>query len=252
MADTDQYADLVFEGGGVKGIGLAGAYAALSERGLRAQMRGRDVGGRHHRRGRWRRATARPSSTTSPEPSVRRASRIRTGRTRLGTPGKLVSLIREKGIYEGNYFRDWIAGLLEAKGKTRFGHLAFEPTTRPEKGYGLKVIASDITHRRMLVLPDDAGHLGVDPDELEIAYAVRMSMSIPIFFEPVVHENPSQAAAPDRGRRDAVELPGLALRRPGPRATLADVRADAGGARSEGPARPSARRARTTACRAAP
>lgn len=41
----------------------------------------------------------------------------------------------------------------------------------------------------MLVLPDDAEHLGIDPDELEIAYAVRMSMSIPVFFEPVIHRN---------------------------------------------------------------
>jgi NTE family protein len=113
---------------------------------------------------------------------------------RAGSPGKLVSLIREKGIYEGRFFRDWIARLLEAKGVTHFGHVSFEQDDRPEKGYRLKVIASDVTHRRMLVLPDDAGHLGVDPDELEIAYAVRMSMSIPIFFEPVVHENPETGA----------------------------------------------------------
>ena len=59
----------------------------------------------------------------------------------------------------------------------------------PEDRYRLRVIASDVTHRRMLVLPDDAAHLGVNPDELEIARAVRMSMSLPIFFEPVVHEN---------------------------------------------------------------
>src|SRR3954447_23721463 len=35
MADaqqTHEFADLVFEGGGVKGIGLAGAFAALSDR----------------------------------------------------------------------------------------------------------------------------------------------------------------------------------------------------------------------------
>jgi NTE family protein len=42
----------------------------------------------------------------------------------------------------------------------------------------------------MLVLPNDAPHLGLDPDDMDIAYAVRMSMSIPIFFEPVKHKNP--------------------------------------------------------------
>src|SRR5215218_10897337 len=35
MADEQQFADLVFEGGGVKGIGLAGAFAALEQRGFR-------------------------------------------------------------------------------------------------------------------------------------------------------------------------------------------------------------------------
>jgi NTE family protein len=39
----------------------------------------------------------------------------------------------------------------------------------------------------MLVLPRDAAMLGIqDPDELEIADAVRMSVSTPIFFEPVL------------------------------------------------------------------
>jgi NTE family protein len=52
------------------------------------------------------------------------------------------------------------------------------------------VIVSDVTNRRLLVLPDDAASLGVEPDDLEVAYAVRMSMSIPIFFEPVMHRNP--------------------------------------------------------------
>ena len=71
-----------------------------------------------------------------------------------------------------------------------------------------KVIASDVTCRRMLVLPQDAEHLGIEPDEMEIADAVRMSMSIPLFFEPVVHKDPGRRAARDRGRRNAVQLPG--------------------------------------------
>src|SRR5262249_25574839 len=57
--------------------------------------------------------------------------------------------------------------------------------------YRLQVIASDITEQRMLVLPRDAQeHLGIDPDDLEIAAAVRMSMSIPVFFDPVVYHDP--------------------------------------------------------------
>jgi NTE family protein len=41
------------------------------------------------------------------------------------------------------------------------------------------------------VLPKDAHRLGIeDPDELSVALAVRMSSSIPIFFEPVSFTNP--------------------------------------------------------------
>jgi NTE family protein len=189
MADNEQYADLVFEGGGVKGIGLAGAFTALSERGFSPKC----VAGTS--------AGAIAAALVAAGYSSAELDRILTTLPfaqfkdpdwldRAGVPGKLVSLIRDKGIYEGKFFRNWIAELLEAKRVTRFGHLAFERDDGKGKDYRLKVIASDVTHRRMLVLPDDAGHLGVDPDELEIAYAVRMSMSIPIFFEPVVHENP--------------------------------------------------------------
>jgi NTE family protein len=53
------------------------------------------------------------------------------------------------------------------------------------------VIVSDLTEQRLLVLPRDAHKLGVeDPDGLEVALAVRMSMSIPLFFEPVSFKEP--------------------------------------------------------------
>jgi NTE family protein len=50
--------------------------------------------------------------------------------------------------------------------------------------YRLQVVVSDVTHHQLLLLPRDANVLGKDPDGLEVADAVRMSMGIPIFFEP--------------------------------------------------------------------
>jgi NTE family protein len=53
------------------------------------------------------------------------------------------------------------------------------------------------------VLPRDAATIGIaDPDELEIADAVRMSMSIPVFFEPVVCKD-------DQGREHTIVDGGL-------------------------------------------
>jgi NTE family protein len=55
----------------------------------------------------------------------------------------------------------------------------------PRHRYRLQVIASDITAHRLLVLPRDAKRFfAIEPDDLDVAEAIRMSMSIPIFFKP--------------------------------------------------------------------
>jgi len=46
-------------------------------------------------------------------------------------------------------------------------------------------MATDITQGRLLRLPWDYGLLGLDPDEQLVADAVRASISIPLYFEPV-------------------------------------------------------------------
>ena len=183
MADQAQFADLVFEGGGVKGIGLAGAHAALEERGYQAKsVAGTSAGA-------ITAALVAAGYTAAELGEILRNVPFAQFKDegwldRIPVVGRAASVLAELGIYEGDEFQKWMSGLLEAKGVTRFGQLVDD-----EGNFRLRVIASDITHRRMLVLPNDAGHLGIDPNEMEIAYAVRMSMSIPIFFEPVVHKN---------------------------------------------------------------
>ena len=189
MSDEKQFVDLVFEGGGVKGIGLAGAYAALEQRGFAAKS----VAGTS--------AGAITAALVGAGYSASELDEIllhlpfsefqdRGAEDRIPLLGRGASVLLDLGIYEGKHLERWMTDLLEAKGVTRFGQLADDEAEDPGNRYRLKVIASDVTHRRMLVLPDDAPHLGLDPDEMEIARAVRMSMSIPVFFEPVRHENP--------------------------------------------------------------
>src|SRR5690606_29880646 len=43
-----------------------------------------------------------------------------------------------------------------------------------------------ISNGKMVVLPNDLISYGIDPDHFEIARAVRMSISIPYFFDPVI------------------------------------------------------------------
>jgi NTE family protein len=188
MDEGQQYADLVFEGGGVKGIGLAGAYAALEQRGFTPKgVAGTSAGAIT--------AALVAAGYTSAE-----LDEIVLGlpfddfkdkgwEDRLPLIGEGLGLLLERGIYEGRFFHEWMAEKLAARKITRFGQLVDEQADLPENRWRLKVIVSDVSCRRMLVLPQDAEHLGIEPEEMEIADAVRMSMSIPLFFEPVVHRN---------------------------------------------------------------
>jgi NTE family protein len=194
-AGSQRRVDLVFEGGGVKGVALAGAYLELSERGYTPEC----VAGTSAGAITAALVAAGYSGAELQEivldkmhfPSFEDRSLL----DRLGAPGELAEFLTRGGIHSGDYFLNWIRKLLGAKGKTKFGDLRNPAGEGGNRAYALQVIASDLTDRSMLVLPRDAGNLGIDPDELEIAQAVRMSMSIPVFFQPVVRTNPATAVA---------------------------------------------------------
>ena len=90
---------------------------------------------------------------------------------------QLVSLIEHGGLFSGTAFLDWIEEKLAAKGfppRTTFREFArLSPVE-------LTVIASDVTEREMLTLNHRA-----TPD-LPVAWAVRMSMSIPFVWQEVI------------------------------------------------------------------
>jgi NTE family protein len=181
---SENLVDLVFEGGGVKGIGLGGAFDALEGNGFKPN----NVAG-----------TSAGAITAALVAAGYTASELKDivfnmpftrfkdsgGMARIPFFGGPLNVLADLGIYEGKYFHAWIAGLLAAKNVNTFGDLLNPDSTGPVDRHRLRVIASDVTHRRMLILPTDASHLGLEPDDMLVADAVRMSMSIPIFFEPV-------------------------------------------------------------------
>ena len=181
--EKEQNVDLVCEGGGVKGIGLAGAYSVLEEQGWKSQnVAGTSAGAIT--------AALIAAGYTSAELKEIifgldfRRFEDKTWEDRIPLAGKPLSVLVENGVFRGDDFLGWIRELLAAKGIHTFADLVtdFED---PKYRSRLQVIASDVTGRQLLVLPRDAGVFGLDQDELEVALAVRMSMSIPIFFRPV-------------------------------------------------------------------
>ena len=187
--DRQKYVDLVFEGGGVKGIALVGAFSVLEKRGYEPQnMAGASAGAIV--------AALIAAGYGADELKEIIANldydRFKDEAIEDRFPmGKILSVLKDLGIYEGDAFEEWMRGLLEARGVRTFGDLVRREDVELKYRYKLQVIASDVTERRLLVLPRDALKLGIeDPDDIDVARAVRMSMSIPIFFEPVRFTNP--------------------------------------------------------------
>jgi NTE family protein len=176
-------ADAVFEGGGVKGIGLVGAVSEVEKAGyvlenLAGTSAGAIVASLL--------AVGYSSAELKKELEQLNYNDFKDEGLldKLGFFGKSLSIGFEYGIYEGEFFENWLEGLLAAKGKTTFGQIKTKYKEDKYK-YKFQAIAADITDRRLLILPNDFRLFGINPDEFSISRAVRMSMSIPFFFEPV-------------------------------------------------------------------
>lgn len=184
-------ADLVLEGGGVKGIALVGAISVLEERGYRFhRVAGTSAGaivGSLVAAG----VGAEELAGIMREVDYQRF-RDESTVDRLGKIGKGISLLLDRGIYEGNYAREWLAGLLAEHGVTTFADLRDDDpgsALPADQRYRLVVMASDISAGCLRRLPWDCDCYTVGSDEMRVADAVRASMSIPFFYEPVELED---------------------------------------------------------------
>jgi NTE family protein len=186
-------ADLVLEGGGVKGIGHAGALDVLAGAGysfprVAGTSAGAIVG------------ALVAAMQACGEPLDRLADVVRTiDYQRFRDPGLLgriagplgegVGFLLHDGLYEGDYLLECLRAALGELGVRKFGDLALpadpDGDLPPEHRFRLLVTASDLSRRELVLLPWDYPDYGLDPDEQPVAEAVRASASIPYFFEPV-------------------------------------------------------------------
>ncbi|KAA9150791.1 Patatin [Amycolatopsis acidicola] len=199
MSDVKQ-ADLVLEGGGVKGLGTLGAVVRLMERGHRfPRVAGTSVGAV---------AAALVAAGADADGMRRAMSRLvlRKVPDRAPPPIALVSeglsWLTGGHLYQGAYIREWLLGELAELGVRTFADLrrhdeGDDANLGDEQRYKLVVTATDITHGRLLRLPWDYRRLyGLDPDEQLVADAVRMSLSIPFYFQPqTLTEHPGGAVS---------------------------------------------------------
>lgn len=104
---------------------------------------------------------------------------------RIPYVGMALSLWFENGLYEGSYLENWVRVKLAAKGIYTFKDLILkEFESDPKRRYKLVTIATDVSRRKLLRLPYDIKDYNIRPDDLEVSKAVRMSATLPFFYEP--------------------------------------------------------------------
>lgn len=174
--------DGIFEGGGVKGIGFAGALAAIEQDGYEFEnVIGTSAGAIV--------ASLIAAGYTSDEilhelTVVNFNDFKQEGMlSQFGGIGKMLNTCKNFGIYKTDYFETWLEELLKRKNKTFFKDIRTD-SVDPRYKYKFQAVASDLTDNKMLILPRDLEDIGINADEFKISTAVRMSMSIPFYFEP--------------------------------------------------------------------
>jgi len=167
--------DGVFSGGGLKGFALVGAYQVLEEKGYRFhRIAGTSAGAIL--------ACFIASGYSAKEIEKMLDEQdfqllLDPRKTLIPLPlMKWFQLYWRLGLYQGNALEKWFLEKLAAKDVYTFSDLP------PGK---LKLVASDLTNGKMIVLPDDLEGYGISADTFPIARALRMSCGIPFFFEPI-------------------------------------------------------------------
>jgi NTE family protein len=198
-------ADLVLEGGGVKGIGLVGAVLTLHRAGyVFPRVGGTSAGAivaaliaAYQTRG---------VDLNQVEEDMRQLDYAQFmeenwAEKHLGPIGKAQALIARQGIYATGFLTQWLTSKLDPLGIRTFADLKITDDEHtglpPRQRYRLVTHTSDLSRRALVRLPWDLPYyLLRNADEAALADqiavidsypvvdAVRASMSIPYFFEP--------------------------------------------------------------------
>lgn len=191
----ERNADLVLGGGGIRGIALAGVVRRLSHAGYRfPRIAGTSAGAILGGLAAAMQRAGEPLDTLTDIALAmdfeRLADRSRLGRLAgpLAPAVDIGSLLVDNGIFEGDALHDYVARLLARYGVRTWADLRLPPdeqTSLPETHrYALVVMASDVSRRRLVRFPWDYHEYGLDPDSQSVADAIRMSASLPFFYEP--------------------------------------------------------------------
>lgn len=176
QAQKNGYKNLVLEGGGVRGFAYAGAFEVLDSLGILSGIE--RVGG----------TSAGAIQATllaigyTPKEIMEVAAHIPLKEFNDGFfPGGISRLRRRFGFFKGDNLSKWIEKLIEAKtGNPDITFMELHQL-RPLKNYkDLYITGTDLTYRCLRVFSYE------NYPFMKVKDAVRISFSIPLYFEPVI------------------------------------------------------------------
>lgn len=167
--------DGVFSGGGIKGFALIGAYETLEEKGFKfKRLAGTSAGAIMAA---FIAAGYNSAEIKNIMEETELSAFLDKRKTLLPFPlAKWLLLYWRLGLYRGYALEEWLGKKLAHKGIYTFADM---PKDR------LRIIASDLSNGRLIVLPNDLELYGIPKETFPVARAIRMSCGIPYFFEPV-------------------------------------------------------------------
>lgn len=210
-AQAGSGADLVLEGGGVKGIGLVGAVLTLHQAGFVFPRVGGTSAGAIVASliaaYQVRNVPLTQLKTDLDELDYTQFMQKTWAEKHLGLIGDAAALLSHQGLYASSYLQQWLTSKLQPLGISTFGDLKITEdrgtALAPYQRYRLVTHTSDLSRGTLVRLPWDLPYYLLtdkeqgDPqrqleviDNYPIVDAVRASMSIPFFFRPFEQSTP--------------------------------------------------------------
>ena len=176
-----QFKNLVFEGGGVKGIAYVGAIKVLSEENILPSIErvaGTSAGA----------ITAALLAIGADESQIRSILQNADFESFMDgcCPSNIIRIFRKYGWYKGDAFSEWMKeqiGTISGNPDITFNQLGEQAKANPQKYRQLHVVGTNLTTQRT---EEFSAH---DTPNTKIWEAVRLSMSIPLFFASVKYNN---------------------------------------------------------------
>lgn len=167
------YINGVFEGGGIKGIAYIGAIRFLEERGYKFKfVGGASVGSLFS-------ALISANFTSYEMEELIKNFDINTLLDlEKKTINKFINGIKQKGLNNIIRFEQYLFDVLSMKNVKTFQDLKLG------SDYLLKIVVTDLTNRKMVIIPDELDNYNYSKDKFLVSKAVSISCSIPLIFTP--------------------------------------------------------------------